>query len=79
MSTLGVFEAKTHFSQIIDRVLKGEEITITRNGVPVAVIRSPSLKESLDVEKAVEELKAFRKGRTLGGVKIKDLINEGRR
>jgi prevent-host-death family protein len=79
MSTIGMFDAKTHFSQLIERVLKGERITITRHGVPVAVISPPVAREQLDVKRAVEELKAFRKGRTLGGIKIRDLINEGRR
>jgi prevent-host-death family protein len=31
-----VHDAKTHFSQLLDHVLEGEEVLITRNGVPVA-------------------------------------------
>jgi prevent-host-death family protein len=31
-----VHEAKTHFSRLLDLALQGEEIVITRNGVPVA-------------------------------------------
>jgi prevent-host-death family protein len=31
-----VHEAKTHFSKLLDQVLEGEEVLITRNGVPVA-------------------------------------------
>jgi prevent-host-death family protein len=31
-----VHEAKTNFSKLLDRVLEGEEVLITRNGVPVA-------------------------------------------
>ena len=33
---IGAFEAKTHLSALLDRVEKGEELTITRRGVPVA-------------------------------------------
>jgi prevent-host-death family protein len=33
-----VHEAKTHFSRLLDAVIEGEEILITRNGVPVAEI-----------------------------------------
>jgi prevent-host-death family protein len=36
MPTFNVHEAKTHFSKLLDQVLEGEEVLITRNGVPVA-------------------------------------------
>ncbi|HUG72236.1 MAG TPA: type II toxin-antitoxin system prevent-host-death family antitoxin [Steroidobacteraceae bacterium] len=36
MSDIGVFEAKTHLSELLDRVVAGEEFTITRRGHPVA-------------------------------------------
>lgn len=36
MTTVGAFEAKTHLSQLLERVEQGEEITITRRGRAVA-------------------------------------------
>jgi prevent-host-death family protein len=36
MLTFNVHKAKTQFSKLLDRVLEGEEVVITRNGVPVA-------------------------------------------
>jgi prevent-host-death family protein len=33
---MNVYEAKTHFSQLLDRVTAGEQIVIARNGKPVA-------------------------------------------
>jgi prevent-host-death family protein len=36
MATVGVHEAKTHFSKLLRRVATGEEIIITRGGEPVA-------------------------------------------
>ena len=36
MPTFNVHEAKTQFSKLLDRVLEGEVVLITRNGVPVA-------------------------------------------
>jgi prevent-host-death family protein len=36
MAAFNVHEAKTNFSKLLDRVLEGEEVLITRNGVPVA-------------------------------------------
>ena len=36
MAQFNVHEAKTHFSRLLDLVVQGEEILITRNGTPVA-------------------------------------------
>jgi prevent-host-death family protein len=42
---INVYEAKTHFSKLLDRVMGGEEILIGKAGVPVA--RLVPLKETL--------------------------------
>ena len=36
MLTVGAFEAKTKLSELLDAVERGEEVTITRRGEPVA-------------------------------------------
>jgi prevent-host-death family protein len=36
MSTIGAYEAKTKFSELLERVEGGEHVTITRHGKPVA-------------------------------------------
>lgn len=36
MIRIGAFEAKNTFGSLLDRVQRGEEITITRHGQPVA-------------------------------------------
>ena len=41
METVGAYHAKTHLPKLIDRVQKGERITITKHGVPVAVLQPP--------------------------------------
>lgn len=38
MAVFNMHESKTHFSKLIERVLKGEEIIIARAGKPVARI-----------------------------------------
>ena len=38
MELINVFEAKTRLSEILDRVLKGEEIVLGRYGKPIAVL-----------------------------------------
>ena len=38
MEIVGIYEARTRLSELIDRVSEGKEVTITRHGVPVARI-----------------------------------------
>jgi len=78
MDTIGTFEAKTHLTQLLDRVAAGEQITITRHGTPVARLVPVKPTSPRQVQEAIAKLKEFSKGQTLGGLKIKDLINEGR-
>lgn len=77
---IGIFEAKTHFSDLVGRVERGETIVITRHGAPVA--RIVPYDEDLDREeasKALREIVATSKGRSLGGVTLREVIEEGRR
>lgn len=77
--SVGAYEAKTHLPQLLDRVSKGERITITRHGVPVAVLAPASTTVESDVRAAVAEMKRFRKGRSLKGLSIREMVEEGRR
>ena len=36
MERIGSYEAKTHLPRLLDRVARGESLTITRHGKPVA-------------------------------------------
>ncbi len=80
METVGSFEAKTHLPQLLERVARGEEFTITKHGKPVArLLPAVSATPRPDVRAAVEAMKQFRKGRSLGGSSIREMIEEGRR
>ncbi|MBV8089062.1 MAG: type II toxin-antitoxin system Phd/YefM family antitoxin [Alphaproteobacteria bacterium] len=79
MDTVGTFEAKTHLTRLLDRVAAGEQITITRHGTPIARLVPVTPSNSRQIREIVGKLKEFSKGQTLGRLKIKDLINEGRR
>jgi prevent-host-death family protein len=80
METVGSFEAKTHLPQLLDRAANGEEFTITKHGKPVARLVPPvTAKAAPDIPAAVEAMKQFRKGRTLGGLSVREMIDEGRR
>lgn len=80
MRVINAFEAETTLNALLDDVERGEEITITRGGKAVA--RLVALAPALDREAAkaaADQIIADRTGKTLGGLNIKDLINEGRR
>ena len=81
MQSVGSFEAKTHLPQLLERVARGEEFTITKHGKPVARLVPVSLTQSKpDVRQVIEDLKAFSKGNTLGdNITVRDLIEDGRR
>jgi prevent-host-death family protein len=79
MQEVGAFEAKNRLGSLLDAVERGEEIVITRRGKPVA--RLVPAQAGFDREKArraVTGIIEASRGVTLGGLKIKDLINEGR-
>lgn len=78
MRTIGAFEAKTHLSRLLDEVEKGGEIVITRRGKEVARLVRARPASERDPAELVEAIIAFGKGRSLGGYKIRDLIEEGR-
>ena len=81
-NSVGAFEAKTRFGDLLDRVERGEVIVITRRGHPVA--RIVPFVEAVDRERAraaAERLKVFGDDQGIHlpkGVSIEDLINEGR-
>jgi prevent-host-death family protein len=73
------FEAKTHFSQLLQRVKKGERITIFNHNSPVAVIMPFTNNEVPDIQETIKSVVYFSSGKKLAGISIKDLINEGRK
>jgi prevent-host-death family protein len=80
MREIGAFEAKNRFGTLLDWVEKGEEIVITRRGKAVArLVPGSSGSDRERAGRAVANILARRAGVTLGGLKIKDLVNEGRR
>jgi prevent-host-death family protein len=79
MMEIGVFEAKNKLSALLDRVERGEEVTITRNGKPVAKLVATGGRDKEKARAAAEWIRANRKANVLRGVTIKQLIEEGRR
>lgn len=79
MTEVGLFEAKTHLSKLVERVERGEEITLTRHGRAVAkLVPAPDARAAL-VDDLMRRFAELRKKQRLDGITIRELIDEGRR
>ncbi|MBN2049105.1 MAG: type II toxin-antitoxin system Phd/YefM family antitoxin [Spirochaetales bacterium] len=78
MIVYGAFEAKTQLSELLERVGGGEEIVITKHGVPVARLSPVQSVSAIPVEKVIAGFLETRKGITLGPTPLSELRKEGR-
>ena len=76
---VGAYEAKTHLPSLLERVQHGERVTITKHGVPVAMLVPVVSVVKPDIHAVIDELKTFAKGHTSGGMTIREMVEEGRR
>jgi len=80
MTEVALFDAKNRLSELIDRVLAGETIAITRRGKVVAQLAPPDAAEAMSSARdAIDMLRESRKGVSLAGLKSRQLIAQGRR
>ena len=80
MTEVALFDAKNRLSELIDRVLAGETIAITRRGKVVAQLAPPGAGDPMSsAREAIDRLRESRKGVSLGGLASRDLIAKGRR
>jgi prevent-host-death family protein len=80
MASVGAFEAKTHLSELLDRVARGERIIITRHGVPAAILVPVDEKEHpLSHKDIVEGMRGLRKRVKPSKLSVREMVAEGRR
>jgi len=79
MTEVGAFEAKTHLPKLLEQVSKGASFTITKHGHPVAELIPVRKSDSEKIRVAIEGLRAFQQRHTLGGLSVRELIEEGRK
>ena len=80
MENIGAFDAKTHLSALLDRVARGERITITRHGVPAAMlVPVGEAGPKLTHEEIVEGMRGLRKRVKRGTMSVREMVNEGPR
>ena len=83
MKSVGSYEAKTHLPRLLSQVEKGETITITKRGKPIAVLSPAQAAPARDVSAVIAEFRAYsreyaRKHGSLTAREIKEMIEEGR-
>jgi prevent-host-death family protein len=61
MATVTAFEAKTRFGELLDRVVAGEEVVITRHDKPVARLVPEGAQRLDEVRRSVEGLRDLQK------------------
>ena len=82
--TIGAFEAKTKFSELLEHVSQGAEITITKHEKPVARLvpfEKPSRVELAELFRQMDEFRAKHPLNPKGLEKLsyRDLIEGGRK
>lgn len=75
MAQMSVSEARAKLPEVLDRVAAGEEITITRHGVPAAVVLRPDVVRSRRAEATIE--RASEIGRLLAAARERPLSEDG--
>ncbi len=79
MPDIGAYKAKTHLPKLLARVERGERFVITKHGRPVAELVPVGRRDAAAVQKAVEDLRAFRRTLKKRGVRLSDLLGKGQR
>jgi prevent-host-death family protein len=78
---IGVFEAKTHFSKLLEKIEQGNDFIVTKRGKTVARIIPFEKKPEITFKEAVDQLVEMRKlyrGKP-GSFNIRAAIEEGRK
>ena len=78
MITVPASEAETQLQALPDRLTAGEDVVITRQGRPIARLTQAATDRTA-ADDVVAQLKALRKGATLGDLRWDTLRDEGRR
>ena len=62
MTSISFYEARTHFSELLDQVARGKQILITRRGKPAALLSPPPEDAAKPIKRVIGEMKALRRG-----------------
>ena len=78
--TIGAFEAKTRLGELLERVRNGASFTITKRNKPVARLTrvDDEAEQAARRIQAGKEIRELSKRYSLGGLSMRELIEEGR-
>jgi prevent-host-death family protein len=81
MQTVGAYEAKTKFGELLAMVGKGESFTITKHGLPVAILTQPLESKIGNAEGTIKAIRGQRAkfAQAFNQVSVKALLEEGRK
>ncbi len=79
LQTIGAFQAKTHFSSLLQQVEEGAHIIITKHGNPVAKLVPIIDRDHQEIKNTIQKLQKFANNHQLGGLDWRALRDEGRR
>lgn len=78
MPSIGAYQAKTQFSNLIKKVMQGERIIITRYGEPVAILSPVESGPPRPLGDIIDDIKTFRQEHHLGDLSVREMMEEGR-
>ena len=78
--SIGAFEAKTKLGELLERVSAGASFTITKRNKPVARLTgfADEKEQAARRIQAGKDIRALGKRYSLGGLSVRELIEEGR-
>jgi prevent-host-death family protein len=80
MVTIGADEATQDLPELLERVAKGESITITLHGVPAALlVPVDHVPRTMSHQEIVEGMRELRKIVKPGKMSVREMVEEGRR
>lgn len=79
MITAGAYYAKTHFSELLNKVAQGEEVQITKHNVPVARLMPDAPRRTESLPETIAKIHRFRARHKATRDEITEMIREGRR
>lgn len=78
METIGAYEAETHLPRLLEKVARGESITVTKQGMPMAMLVPHPRSQRPEPATTVAALREFRRDIKLDGLSLRQLIEEER-
>ena len=81
MRTFGIYEAKTRLNELLKRVQKGERLTITNRGIPVAELIPSASGARSRIAQAIATIRSLRSKSkaSVSAAELKSFRESGRR